>query len=59
MSPWPQPLEERQKVLDCGVGTLPKVLEAYMGEVAWPNDITFMGIGSTWGDSCLVWFRLL
>ena len=41
MSTWPQLLIEKQKVLDGGIGALPKVLEAYMGEAAWLAEPTW------------------
>ena len=31
---------ETKRFLDGGVGALPKVLEAYMGEAAWPAEPT-------------------
>ena len=46
MSTWPQLLGERQMLLDSGVGALPKVLEAYMGEEALPIDPTQSILGN-------------
>ena len=47
-----------------GVGALPKVLEASMGEVGLPtnfahgNGMAYMGV-DPWGQSCQVCFTLL
>ena len=54
-----------KKFLDSGVGALPRVLEAYMGEV-WPAKPTWgrmarppWPLAQCGGHSCLVWFGLL
>ena len=40
MCVWPQLLGEGQKLRVSGVGALLEVLEAYMGEAAWPTKPT-------------------
>ena len=31
---------QHKRLLDGGIGAMPKVLEAYMGEAAWPTEPT-------------------
>jgi hypothetical protein len=50
MSSWPQLLVEDKRFFDGGGGALPKVLEAYMGEMVWPHpfEAKWQGLHGHW-----------
>ena len=56
MSNRPQSLERDKRIFDIGIGALPKILEAYMGEAALSTDPTQNIIGNfLWIVIMLFW----